>query len=147
MRGFPKVIRTVQDIENCLELVQKGDLDALQLQHKLEAIERRMYLFIPYVEISTDRKTVKTLFLNEAVAGQAGNCTILNIQHEVDPNPQEGTNQGEFAFTVLTLESALPDGEKVIKIPSPAPPSIDMNATTTAVQTIKAQVMTLKGAI
>ena len=149
MRGFPKRISTAQDIEHCFELVQAGELDAAQFQEALEAIGRRAFLNVPIVDISADRRTVTTRFCNEAIAGAAGSVVITNIQHQTDPGAAGGIDEGSFAFTVLTLQSALPAGVDVLEIPAPVAPFIEMGiapARFTAMQGI-IEPLAMKGAI
>lgn len=116
MKGFPKTIGTAQDVENCLELVRSGTLEASDLIGVLEAIEASGYLHCPIVAISDDRKQVTIRYCFEAKTGIAGNVIINAIQHEDDPDASGGMNSGA-AFTVLALEAALPAAETVIKIP------------------------------
>jgi len=127
MRGFPKRINTAQDIENSLELVQAGQLDAVQLQEALQAIERRAFLHVPIVEIAVNRRTVTTRFCNEAVVGEAGNVTITRVTHREAPEGDEaGGMEVGFAYTDMVLAAPLPEGETEILIPAETSPLVEM---------------------
>jgi len=116
MIGFPKVLKTGQDIENCLEMVKDGILEMSDLSFAIEAIENTAFLKVPYVEISNDRKTVTTRYCYEAKPGKAGNVTITKVEHKAGED--DGGAMGEaYAYTVITLETALPDKSTVIEIP------------------------------
>ena len=143
MRGFPKTIQTAQDVENCFDMVQAGQLDAVKFQEKLEAIGRRAYLHCPITEITGNRRTATIRFCNEAMVGVAGNTTITAVKHIPDPNPPEGGAMEEGnAFTVLTLEAPLPAGETKILIPAPVAPFVSMGMATARFTSIGAAIET-----
>lgn len=45
MKGFPKVLKTAQDVKNCKDMVDAGQLQAADLLEAIEAIETRILLF------------------------------------------------------------------------------------------------------
>ena len=69
MKGFPKKIATGNDLYNCLSLVQAGELPANELSAAIEAVEDRLYIAVPIVEIRVDRKTVVINPCAEVAAG------------------------------------------------------------------------------
>jgi hypothetical protein len=115
MKGFPKTLKTRQDIEHCFEMAQSGELAVSEIECALKCIEEKGFLKCPVVTLSANRKTVTIRYCNEAKAGEAGNAVITNVKHETDPNDSSGGDS--FSFTVLTLQSALSTDETVIRIP------------------------------
>ena len=45
MKGFPKVLKTAQDVKNCKDMVDAGQLQAADLLEAIEAIENQNLLF------------------------------------------------------------------------------------------------------
>lgn len=86
MKGFPKVLKTAQDVKNCKDMVDAGQLQAADLLEAIEAIENQNFIICPIRELSEDKKTVTVTYCNEAAAGAkvtAGGvtATIQNVEH------------------------------------------------------------------
>ena len=86
MKGFPKVLKTAQDVKNCKAMVEAGELAAEDLLAAIEAIENQNYIKCPIRELSEDRKTVTIGYCSEAAAGgkvTAGGvtATIQTVEH------------------------------------------------------------------
>lgn len=69
MKGFPKVLKTAQDVKNCKTMVDAGQLQAADLLEAIEAIENQNFIICPIRELSEDKKTVTVTYCNEAAAG------------------------------------------------------------------------------
>lgn len=86
MKGFPKVLKTAQDVKNCKDMVDAGQLQAADLLEAIEAIENQNFIICPIRELSEDKKTVTVTYCNEAAAGAkvtAGGvtATIQSVEH------------------------------------------------------------------
>ena len=68
MKGFPKVLKTAQDVKNCKTMVDAGQLQAADLLEAIEAIENQNFIICPIRELSEDKKTVTVTYCNEAAA-------------------------------------------------------------------------------
>ena len=47
MKGFPKVLKTAQDVKNCKDMVDAGQLQAADLLEAIEAIENQNFIICP----------------------------------------------------------------------------------------------------
>ena len=74
MKGFPKVLKTAQDVKNCKGMVDAGQLQAADLLEAIEAIKNQNFIICPIRELSEDKKTVTVTYCNEAAAGAKVNC-------------------------------------------------------------------------
>lgn len=86
MKGFPKVLKTAQDVKNCKTMVDAGQLQAADLLEAIEAIENQNFIICPIRELSEDKKTVTVTYCNEAAAGArvtAGGvtATVQSVEH------------------------------------------------------------------
>lgn len=86
MKGFPKVLKTAQDVKNCKDMVDAGQLQAADLLEAIEAIENQNFIICPIRELSEDKRTVTVTYCNEAAAGAkvtAGGvtATIQSVKH------------------------------------------------------------------
>lgn len=116
MKGFPKVLKTAQDVKNCKAMVDAGQLQATDL---LEAIENQNFIICPIRELSEDKKTVTVTYCNEAAAGAkvtAGGvtATVQSVEH-IDGEP-DGSGKTEKEKTKITLSRAIAAGSETIKI-------------------------------
>ena len=102
MKGFPKVLKTAQDVKNCKDMVDAGQLQAADLLEAIEAIENQNFIICPIRELSEDKKTVTVTYCNEAAAGAkvtAGGvtATIQSVEHitenRTDPGKQRRKRQ------------------------------------------------------
>lgn len=119
MKGFPKVLKTAQDVKNCKEMVYAGQLAAEDLLEAIEAIENQNFIVCPVREVSEDKKTVTVTYCNEAAAGgkvTAGSttATIKSVEH-IDGEP-DGSGRTEKEKTAITLSKAIAAGTEVIRI-------------------------------
>lgn len=106
MKGFPKVLKTAQDVKNCKDMVDAGQLQAADLLEAIEAIENQNFIICPIRELSEDKKTVTVTYCNEAAAGAkvtAGGvtATIQSVEH-IDGEP-DGSGRAEKEKTKITL--------------------------------------------
>ena len=62
MKGFPKVLKTAQDVKNCKDMVDAGQLQAADLLEAIEAIENQNFIICPIRELSEDKKTVTVTY-------------------------------------------------------------------------------------
>lgn len=111
MKGFPKVLKTAQDIRNCKEMVTAGLLQAADLLEAIEALENQNFITCPIRELSEDRKTVTVTYCAEAAKSKkaaAGEttATIQAVQH-LDGEP-DGSGKTEKEKTEITLSKAIP---------------------------------------
>ena len=114
MKGFPKVLKTAQDVKNCKDMVDAGQLQAADLLEAIEAIENQNFIICPIRELSEDKKTVTVTYCNEAAAGAkvtAGGvtATIQSVEH-IDGEPDEKEK------TKITLSRTIAAGSEAIKI-------------------------------
>ena len=58
MKGFPKVLKTKEDYYNCLAMVAAGELDAADLERKIESLEKQRYIQCAVVETAPEKKAV-----------------------------------------------------------------------------------------
>ena len=119
MKGFPKVLKTAQDVKNCKDMVDAGQLQAADLLEAIEAIENQNFIICPIRELSEDKKTVTVTYCNEAAAGAkvtAGGvtATIQSVEH-IDGEP-DGSGKAEKEKTKITLSRTIAAGSEAIKI-------------------------------
>lgn len=119
MKGFPKVLKTAQDVKNCKAMVEAGELAAEDLLAAIETIENQNYIKCPICELSEDRKTVTIGYCSEAAAGgkvTAGGvtATIQSVEH-IDGEPDE-EGKAEKETTALTISRAIAAGSDFLKI-------------------------------
>ena len=102
MKGFPKVLKTAQDVKNCKDMVDAGQLQAADLLEAIEAIENQNFIICPIRELSEDKKTVTVTYCNEAAAGAkvtAGGVTAtiqswsISTENRTDPEGQRRKRQ------------------------------------------------------
>ena len=113
MKGFPKVLKTAQDVKNCKDMVDAGQLQAADLLEAIEAIENQNFIICPIRELSEDKKTVTVTYCNEAAAGAkvtAGGvtATIQSVEH-IDGEP-DGSGKAEKEKTKITLSRTIAAG-------------------------------------
>mgnify|MGYP000348508162 CR=1 FL=1 len=119
MKGFPKVLKTAQDVKNCKAMVDAGQLQATDLLEAIEAIENQNFIICPIRELSEDKKTVTVTYCNEAAAGAkvtAGGvtATVQSVEH-IDGEP-DGSGKTEKEKTKITLSRAIAASSETIKI-------------------------------
>lgn len=119
MKGFPKVLKTAQDVKNCSALVTAGELAAADLLEAIEAIENQNFITCPIVDLSEDRKTVTIMYCNEAAAGAKATAggvtaTIQTVEHLNGEPDEEGKVEKEK--TTITLSRAIAAGSASLKI-------------------------------
>ena len=119
MKGFPKVLKTAQDVKNCKDMVDAGQLQAADLLEAIEAIENQNFIICPIRELSEDKKTVTVTYCSEAAAGAkvtAGGvtATIQSVEH-IDGEP-DGSGKAEKEKTKITLSRTIAAGSEAIKI-------------------------------
>ena len=129
MKGFPKVLKTAQDVKNCKAMVEAGELAAEDLLAAIEAIENQNYIKCPIRELSEDRKTVTIGYCSEAAAGgkvTAGGvtATIQTVEHINGEPDEEGKTEKET--TAITISRAA-DLDK-ISLPDSVYEDLDMTA-------------------
>ena len=112
MKGF----KTAQDVKNCKDMVDAGQLQAADLLEAIEAIENQNFIICPIRELSEDKKTVTVTYCNEAAAGAkvtAGGvtATIQSVEH-IDGEP-DGSGKEK---TKITLSRTIAAGSETIKI-------------------------------
>ena len=112
MKGF-------QDVKNCKDMVDAGQLQAADLLEAIEAIENQNFIICPIRELSEDKKTVTVTYCNEAAAGAkvtAGGvtATIQSVEH-IDGEP-DGSGRAEKEKTKITLSRTIAAGSEAIKI-------------------------------
>ena len=125
MVGFPKVIKTKQDLVNTFKLVKRGKLKKADWLAAVEKLEGQNWIVCPILSMSEDRKTVTLNFCNEAEEGQKirnGSIfpTINGISVETEEQTKEDMEAGktEVKHTVLTLSRALLKDTVEIGIPA-----------------------------
>lgn len=138
MKGFPKVLKTAQDVKNCKSMVDAGQLQAADL---LEAIENQNFIICPICELSEDKKTVTVTYCNEAAAGAkvtAGGvtATIQSVEH-IDGEP-DGSGKTEKEKTKITLSRTIAAGSEAIKITNTPSVYDTLGMTEEELETIKA---------
>lgn len=119
MKGFPKVLKTAQDVKNCSALVTAGELAAADLLEAIGALENQNFITCPIVELSEDRKTVTVLYCSEAAAGEKATAggvtaTIQAVEHINGEPDEEGKVEREK--TAITLSRAIAAGSVSLKI-------------------------------
>ena len=87
MVGFPKVIKTKQDLVNTFKLVKRGKLKKADWLAAVEKLEKQNWIECPVLEKSEDRRTVTLMFCNEVSAGdkiRAGSstATVVSVSHK-----------------------------------------------------------------
>ena len=112
MKGFPKVLKTAQDVKNCKDMVDAGQLQAADLLEAIEAIENQNFIICPIRELSEDKKTVTVTYCNEAAGGVT--ATIQSVEH-IDGEP-DGSGKAEKEKTKITLSRTIAAGSEAIKI-------------------------------
>ena len=119
MKGFPKTLKTAQDVKNCKSMVDVGELDAADLLEAIETLENQNFITCPIAELSEDRKTVTVMYCNEAVeGGKAGAGGITATRQEVEHLNGEPDEEGkvEKEKTRITLSRAIAAGSALLKI-------------------------------
>lgn len=119
MKGFPKVLKTAQDVKNCRTLVAAGELEAADLLEAISVIENQNFITCPVVDLSEDRKTVTVMYCSEAAAEgkvTAGGvtATIQTVEHLNGEPDEEGKVEKEK--TAITLSRAIAAGSASLKI-------------------------------
>lgn len=119
MKGFPKVLKTAQDIRNCKAMVDTEELKRDDLLEAIAAIENQNFIKCPILELSTDRKTVTVGYCCEAAAGTkatagAITATIQSAAHIDGAVDTEGKTQKEK--TMVVLSKAIAAGSTCLNI-------------------------------
>ena len=58
MIGFPKTLKTKADYYNCLAMVATGELNAADLERKIESLEKQRYIQCAVVETAPEKEEV-----------------------------------------------------------------------------------------
>ena len=58
MKGFPKTLKTKEDYYNCLAMVAAGELDAADLERKIDSLEKQRFIQCAIVEVAPEKKAV-----------------------------------------------------------------------------------------
>lgn len=140
MKGFPKVLKTAQDVKNCKAMVEAGELEAEDLLAAIEAIENQNYIKCPIRELSEDRKTVTIGYCSEAAAGgkvTAGGvaATIQTVEHINGEPDEEGKTEKET--TAITISRAIAAGSDFLKIANAPSVYEDLDMTAEELDQIK----------
>lgn len=141
MKGFPKVLKTAQDVKNCKDMVDAGQLQAADLLEAIEAIENQNFIICPIRELSEDKKTVTVTYCSEAAAGAkvtAGGvtATIQSVEH-ID-GESDGSGKAEKEKTKITLSRTIAAGSEAIKITNTPSVYDTLGMTEEELETIKA---------
>ena len=54
MKGFPKTLKTKEDYYNCLAMVAAGELDAVDLERKIDSREKQRFIQCAIVEVAPE---------------------------------------------------------------------------------------------
>lgn len=129
MRNMPKVIGTGKDIYNLLGMVQAGKLAAGELREAIQGIEEEKYIFSPVIDISEDKRYVKTNYLAEAKKGAKVLCegkvyTIKSVEHITEEAATAGegeteAEQREDKKTVIGVNADLKEAAEKVGIENP----------------------------
>lgn len=119
MRGNPKTIKTKQDLINCAELVQSGEIDKIVFLFIIEQIENQKWHAVPIIEISENRKEIIVRDMHEAQPGMIVkngiDTTIESVAHV------QQTTETPNTLTTIVLDQSLDDKE-ILYIPdNPSP--------------------------
>ncbi len=110
MVGFPKTIKTGQDLYNCLAMVKNGDLPAVELKQEIERIERTNSLYVPVNGIDGRKATVS--YCNEVSIGMtlqnSLKVTAIDVVKGDDDQPKE---------TIITFGKNVPTDTTELIIP------------------------------
>lgn len=124
MKGFPKTLKTKADYYNCLAMVAAGELDAADLERKIESLEKQRYIQCAVVETAPEKKAVTIYYCAEAAEGMVfdadgvtGTVTAVTyIQSEKAREMEENGNDR----TVLTLSKGVEAAGGVIALETAA---------------------------
>lgn len=119
MKGFPKTLKTRQDILNCKAMVDAGVFKASDLQKAMNKLEATNYIVLQINGLSEDRKTVTTNYCAEAAAGGtavAGNvkASIKSVTHNEETN--EETGQTNNVSSDIVLSKAIAASSETLKV-------------------------------
>lgn len=65
MKGFPKTLKTKEDYYNCLAMVAAGELDAADLERKIDSLEKQRFIQCAIVEVVPEKKAVNEALVVE----------------------------------------------------------------------------------
>ena len=108
MKGFPKTLKTKEDYYNCLAMVAAGELDAADLERKIDSLE----------------KAVTIYYCAEAAEGMAFDAdgvtgTVTAVTHIQSEKAREMEENGNDR-TVLTLSKGVEAAGGVIALETAA---------------------------
>lgn len=147
MKNMPKVIGTGEDIYNLLGMVQAGKLSAEQLKEAIEGIEAELYINVPMIAVSEDKRYVTVNYLAEAVKGNKAICngktyTIKSVEHvtvEQEDNPEEsqGENRTEEKRTIIGVDKDVEETAEKIGVASPTNILEELGITQAELESVK----------
>ena len=130
MVGFPKILKTGQDIINCFEMVDLGECSPDLLKKEIERIERTNSLHIPVSKAEGRNATVNYCY--EATVGLTldNGLKITAVEHitNEDETPSE---------TVITFNKNVPSDTAAINIPLAVNAFTEMGISEKQLQEIK----------
>lgn len=111
MKGFPKTLKTKADYYNCLAMVAAGELDAADLERKIESLEKQRYIQCAVVETAPEKKAVTIYYCAEAAEGMVFDAdgvtgTVTAVTHIQSEKAREMEENGNDR-TVLTLSKGV----------------------------------------
>lgn len=120
MKGFPKTLKTKADYYNCLAMVAAGELNAADLERKIESLEKQRYIQCAVVETAPEKKAVTIYYCDEAAVGMkfvAGDVsgTVQGVTH-IQTDEAAAAGEAGNDRTALTLSKAVKAGCKVIAL-------------------------------
>ena len=124
MKGFPKTLKTKADYYNCLAMVAAGELDAADLERKIESLEKQRYIQCAVVETAPEKKAVTIYYCAEAAEGMVFDAdgvtgTVTAVTHIQSEKAREMEENGNDR-TVLTLSKGVEAAGGVIALETAA---------------------------
>ena len=114
MKGFPKTLKTKEDYYNCLAMVAAGELDAADLERKIDSLEKQRFI----------QCAVTIYYCAEAAEGMAFDAdgvtgTVTAVTHIQSEKAREMEENGNDR-TVLTLSKGVEAAGGVIALETAA---------------------------
>lgn len=139
MKGFPKTIKTREDLYNCYRLVKEGTLEKEDLLAEIEAIETRNYIYCPVLAVDDTKKVFTIRYCAEATAGQKikNGKTLYNVaavEHVVD---RHGAGNMTPVTTIITTTTKVASPAEKIGIPGPSSVYDELGVTEAEIETMK----------
>ena len=124
MKGFPKTLKTKADYYNCLAMVAAGELNAADLERKIESLEKQRYIQCAVVETAPEKKAVTIYYCAEAAEGMVFDAdgvtgTVAAVTHIQSEKAREMEENGNDR-TVLTLSKGVEAAGGVIALETAA---------------------------